>query len=378
MGGKRVRSVKHLITSFLLLLLPLVVVEPLTAGDSRDFVVTTVTEGLEHPWSMAFLPSGDILVTERPGRLRIIENGKLNPEPISGLPKIAAKGQGGLLDVVLHPDYRENGWIYLSFSAKSTGGYGTEVVRARLNGMRLVDLETIFRVAKKSSGGNHFGSRLLFDRSNYLYISAGERGDRPRAQDLNDHAGSTIRLHDDGSVPADNPFIDKPGAMPEIYSYGHRNPQGIALHPETGEVWAHEHGPQGGDEINIIKAGKNYGWPVITYGVNYGRGTKIGEGTHKEGMEQPLHYWDPSIAPSGMAFYTGNKFPQWRGNLFVGALKFQLLVRLELEGNHIKKEHRLLKGELGRIRDVRQGPDGYLYLLTDESNGRLVRLEPRG
>lgn len=341
------------------------------------FNVVTVVEGLEHPWSVAFLPDNRILITERPGHLRLVEKGRLHPQVISGLPKITAEGQGGLLDVVLHPDYRNNGWIYFSYSAEDKNGFGTEVARARLDGLKLTNLESIFRVAKKSDGGRHFGSRLVFDTKGYLYISAGERGDRPRAQDINDHAGSVIRLHDDGRIPKDNPFVGKPNAKPEIYSYGHRNPQGMVLHPKTGELWSHEHGPQGGDEINIIQSGKNYGWPVITYGVNYVWGTKIGEGTHKPGMEQPLHYWDPSIAPSGMAFYEGDKFPQWRGNLFVGALKFQLLVRLQLDGNKIVKEERLLTGEYGRIRDVRSGPDGYLYLLTDEDDGRLLRIEPR-
>jgi glucose/arabinose dehydrogenase len=326
---------------------------------------------------MAFMPDGRILITERPGRLRIVESGQLKQQPISGIPEIAAEGQGGLLDVALHPDYQKNGWIYLSYSAAGIGGLGTEVIRGRLQGMQLIDIETIFRVEKKSEGGQHFGSRLLFDNSGYLYITLGERGDRPRAQDLNDHAGSIIRLHDDGTIPNDNPFFDQQNSKQEIYSYGHRNPQGIVLHPESGEVWAHEHGPQGGDEINLIQPGHNYGWPVITHGVNYGWGTKIGEGTHKQGMEQPLYYWDPSIAPSGMVFYSGNKFPQWRGNLFVGSLKFRLLVRLEMDGEKVVKEHRLLKGNLGRIRDVREGPDGYLYLLTDEGNGKLVRLEPK-
>ncbi|MCW8887651.1 MAG: PQQ-dependent sugar dehydrogenase [Gammaproteobacteria bacterium] len=349
----------------------------LFADESDGFSITTIVEGLDHPWSIAFLPNGQMLVTERPGQLRLVENGKLHPHPIAGLPAITEEGQGGLLDVALHPDYKDNGWIYLSFSAAGDGGLGVEVIRGRLSKMRLVDIEPIFRVARKSSGGRHFGSRLLFDRNGHLYISAGERGDRLRAQDLSDHAGSIIRLHDDGSIPSDNPFIDRSDAKPEIYSYGHRNPQGMALHPQTGEVWSHEHGPQGGDEINIIKSGNNYGWPVITYGVNYGWGTQVGEGSHKTGMEQPLHYWDPSIAPSGMAFYSGDKFPQWRGNLFVGALKFRLLVRMELDGNSVVKEHRILKGQLGRIRDVRDGPDGYIYLLTDESNGKLVRLEPK-
>ena len=347
--------------------------QPRTA---EPFQARTIVSGLAHPWGMAFLPDGRTLVTERPGRLRLIENGRLNPEPIKGLPDIRATGQGGLLDIILHPDYKENGWLYFSYSAEGAGGIGTEVARARLDGMALKDLEIVFRMQPKGSGGRHFGSRLLFDRNQYLYITIGDRGDKSRAQRLGDHAGAVIRLHDDGRVPADNPFVNRENGRPEIYSYGHRNPQGMALHPQTGEVWTHEHGPKGGDETNIIRPGLNYGWPVITYGVNYGVGTKIGEGTHKPGMEQPLHYWNPSIAPSGMAFYTGDKFPQWRNNLFIGALKFQLLVRLELDGNRVVREERLLEGKLGRIRDVRNGPDGYLYLLTDAGNGRLVQLRP--
>ncbi len=348
---------------------------PSLASDS--FTVNTITDGLEHPWAMAFLPDGRMLVTERPGRLRIIENGKLNPAPIKGLPNITAEGQGGLLDVALHPDYKNNGWLYLSYSEPDRGGLGTAVARAKLNGMKLSDTEVIFRMQPKSRGGRHFGSRLVFDRDNFLYITVGERGDRQRAQRLDDHAGSVIRLHDDGRIPADNPFVKNKKSKAEIFSYGHRNPQGMTLHPETGQVWIHEHGPQGGDEINLIQPGRNYGWPVITYGVNYVIGTKIGEGTHKAGMEQPLYQWTPSIAPSGMAFYTGDKFPGWRNNLFVGSLKFQLLVRLELNGTEIIKEERLLERALGRIRDVRSGPDGFLYLLTDENDGSLVRLEPK-
>lgn len=342
----------------------------------NNFSVVTLVDGLNHPWGMAFLPDGRILVTERPGYLRLIEKGRLHTQVITGLPKISARGQGGLLDVVLHPDYQKNGWIYFSFSAGNDDELGTEVARARLQGMKLADLEIIFRVEKKSEGGHHFGSRLAFDKKGYLYITAGERGDRPRAQDINDHAGSVIRLHDDGRVPKDNPFVGKTGVKPEIFSYGHRNPQGMALHPESGEIWLHEHGPQGGDEINITQSGKNYGWPVITYGVNYGWGSKIGEGTHKTGMEQPLYYWDPSIAPSGMAFYQGDKFPQWKGDLFVGSLKFKLLVRLQLDSNSVIKEERLLVDKYGRIRDVRTN-DGYLYLLTDEDDGRLLRIEPQ-
>ncbi len=338
--------------------------------------VVTLTQGLEHPWSMAFLPDGRILITERPGRLRIFQNGSLHPEPISGLPKITAKGQGGLLDVILHPEYKKTGWIYFSYVAPGNRSMGTEVARARLVNHRLKDLEVIFRLARKTSESYHFGSRLLFDKDGYLYITIGDRGDRPRAQNLADHAGSVIRIHDDGSIPKDNPFSSQQGAKPEIYSYGHRNPQGIAMHPATGEVWIHEHGPQGGDELNIIHKGNNYGWPTITYGVNYVIGTSIGEGTHKQGMEQPHYYWVPSIAPSGMAFYSADKFTNWKGNLFIGSLKFQLLTRLELVGDQVVREERLLKGKLGRIRDVRVGPDGYLYLLTDAANGKMVRLEP--
>jgi len=234
----------------------------------------------------------------------------------------------------------------------------------------------IFRALPKSQGGRHFGSRLLFDANGYLLITLGERGDRPRAQDIGDHAGSVIRVNDDGSVPADNPFVANADANPEIFTYGNRNVQGIALDAASGRVWAHEHGPQGGDEVNVLVSGRNYGWPVITYGRNYVTGTAIGEGTHRDGMQQPRHYWTPSIAPSGMTLYTGDKFPAWRGNLFVGALKFRLLVRLELRGDTIIHEERMLEDVLGRIRDVRTGPDGYIYLLTDQADGVLARLEP--
>jgi glucose/arabinose dehydrogenase len=338
--------------------------------------VVKIVTGLEHPWGLAFLPDGRMLVTERPGRLRIIRDGRLEPQPVSGVPKVAARGQGGLLDVVLHPRFAENSLVYLSYAGPGKGGIGTEVARGRLISNRLEEVQVIFRMEPKSDAGQHFGSRLVFDRAGYLYITLGDRGDKERAQRPDDHAGSVIRLHDDGQVPADNPFVGKPGWKPEKYTLGNRNMQGAALHPQTGELWTHEHGPQGGDEINVMRAGVNYGWPVITYGVNYGIGTKIGEGTHKPGMAQPLHYWVPSIAPSGMAFYTGEKFPRWRGDLFVGALRDEMLVRLRLDGEKVVSEERMLKGVLGRIRDVRQGPDGYLYLLTDERNGVLVRLEP--
>ena len=341
--------------------------------------VVKVVEGLEYPWGLAFLPDGRMLVTERPGRLRIVgKDGKLAPQAVSGLPQITAHGQGGLLDVALHPRFSQNGLVYLSYAARGDGGVGTEIARGRLSGDHLENLEVLFRQHPKGSTGRHFGSRLVFDREGYLYITLGDRGEQQRAQKSDDHAGSVIRLHDDGRVPQDNPFVGKPGWKPERYTLGNRNMQGAALHPQTGMLWTHEHGPQGGDEINVIRAGVNYGWPVITYGVQYVTGTRIGEGTHKPGMAQPLHYWVPSIAPSGMTFYMGDKFPAWRGDLFVGALRDQMLVRLKLDGEKVVGEERILKNALGRIRDVRNGPDGYLYLLTDESNGVLARLEPAG
>ena len=338
--------------------------------------VRVVTQGLSHPWSFAFLPDGRMLVTEREGRLRSVRDGKLDPRPIAGLPPITAAGQGGLLDVVLHPRYADNGWIYISYAARDADGIGTEVLRARLKDDQLSDVQVIFRMQPKKNGGLHFGSRLVFDRQGMLFVTLGERGDMDRAQRLDEHLGKIVRLHDDGRVPEDNPFRTRPGARPEIFSLGNRNVQGAALHPATGELWAHEHGPQGGDELNVIRAGVNYGWPIITYGRNYGTGTRIGEGTHKAGMAPPLHHWVPSIAPSGMAFYTGDKFVKWRGDILVGALKDQLLVRLRLDGEKVVREERMLQGTLGRIRDVRQGPDGRLYVLTEEDEAALLTIEP--
>lgn len=336
-----------------------------------------VAEGLSNPWSVAFLPDGGMLVSEKRGTLRLINSqGELEAEPIEGLPEIDEHGQGGLLDVVLHPEFKDNRWVYFSYAEPDGWTYGTTVARGRLEGRRLEQVRIIFRMERKTTSRHHFGSRLVFDHQGHLYITLGDRGDRPRAQDLNDHAGSIIRLNDDGSIPPENPFYQKGGALKEIYSYGHRNIQGAALHPETGKLWTHEHGPQGGDEINIPDPGANHGWPVITYGVNYVSGTKIGEGTTKPGLVQPIHYWVPSIAPSGMTFYTADKFTNWRGNLLVGSLKFQQLVRLELHDERVVHEERLLTGTLGRIRDVRQGPDGLIYLLTDAGNGKLIRLFP--
>ncbi len=344
-------------------------------SQKQSFRPVMVAGGLEHPWSLAFLPDGRMLVTERPGRLRVIADGRLQAEPVSGVPEVVAKGQGGLLDVVLHPDYAGNGWLYLSFAAPSLRGAHTAVVRARLDGNRLVDLEFLFRANNVAGGGVHFGSRMVFGGDGKLYVTVGERGDSDRAQELDSHNGTTVRLNDDGTVPGDNPFLNTADAMPEIYSYGHRNPQGMARHPVSGDIWLNEHGPQGGDEINIVRAGVNYGWPVITYGRSY-VGFSIGEGSAKPGMAQPILHWTPSIAPSGMAFYTGDKFPAWRGNLFVGSLKFRHLVRVELDGERVVAQERLLENAFGRVRDVRQGPDGLLYLLTDEDEGALIRLEP--
>ena len=346
-------------------------------SENHAFRIVTLVQGLQHPWSLAFLPDGRMLVTERPGRLRLVSGDfKLDPKPVEGVPRVAAVGQGGMFDVVLHPKYKENGWIYLAYNGPGDGGHGTELLRAKLDGQRLTQAQALFRLEPKSTAGQHFGGRIVFDREGHVYLTLGDRGEKERAQRLDDHAGSVIRLHDDGRVPADNPFVKRAGAKPEKFTLGNRNMQGAALHPKTGELWTHEHGPQGGDEINVIRAGRNYGWPVITYGVNYGIGTKIGEGTHKAGMEQPLYKWVPSIAPSGMAFYEGDKFPNWRGNLLVGALRDEMLVRLELDGEKVTKEERLIRNTIGRIRDVRVGPDGYVYLLTDESNGVLARLEP--
>jgi glucose/arabinose dehydrogenase len=350
------------------------------AAVAGGYSVRLVAEGLQHPWGLAWLPSGEILITEREGSLRKLSRdfSRLSP-PIAGLPNtLVVEGQGGLLDIAVHPEFTKNGWIYLSYTeGPRAAGSGTALMRARLKEDRLIDSERLFSMQPKSRGGRHFGGRIVFDRQGMLYLTLGDRGEEERAQRPNDHAGSVIRLHDDGRIPADNPFRGRPGLMAEAFSRGNRNIQGAAIHPVTGELWAHEHGPQGGDEVNIIRSGRNYGWPTITYGANYVTGTRIGEGTQKAGMEQPLHVWTPSIAPSGMAFYFGKVFPQWNGSLFVGALRGQSLVRLVLDGERIVAEERLLVNQIGRIRDVRIGPDGLIYLLTDAPDGKLFRLEPR-
>jgi aldose sugar dehydrogenase len=339
----------------------------------------TVASGLDHPWAVAFLPEGGFLVTERPGRMRVVEaNGRLG-EPLAGVPAVARGGQGGLLDLVLDSRFADNRTLYFCFSQPGPGGSSTALARARLprGAKGLQDVRVIFTAVPRLSSSLQFGCRIVEARDATLFLTVGERFyPKEQAQKLDNDLGKIVRLHKDGSVPADNPFVDRAGARPEIFSYGHRNPEGAALGPD-GNLWENEHGPQGGDEINVIQPGRNYGWPVITYGENYGGG-KIGEGiTHKQGMEQPLHYWVPSIAPSGMAFLTSDRYgAAWQDNLFVGSLKFGYLDRIELAGRKVVREEKLLQG-IGRVRDVRQGRDGFLYLLTDEDDGKLVRLVPQ-
>jgi glucose/arabinose dehydrogenase len=349
------------------------------SSEKHRFKVVSLTTGLANPWSVAFLPDGRKLVSEREGRLRLIgPDFKLQAQAVEGLPAIVAQGQGGLFDVVLHPDYARNGWIYWAYNAPGPGGWGTAMARGRLQGQRMTDVQVLFSMNPKTRGGQHFGGRIVFDRQGMVYLTLGDRGDKDRAQSLDDHAGSVIRLHDDGRVPTDNPWVGRPSARPEKWTLGNRNIQGAALHPQTGLLWSHEHGPQGGDELNLLRAGRNYGWPVVTHGVNYGTGTRIGEGQSKPGMEPPLHVWTPSIAPSGMSFVTGDRFAHWRGDLLIGALRGQVLLRLVLDGEKVVREERVLQGQVGRIRDVRVGPDGLVYLLTDDAEGALLRLEPLG
>jgi glucose/arabinose dehydrogenase len=361
--------------------LPLSAQDDVHHSDLHDFRVVTVADGLDHPWSIAFLPGGDLLVTERPGRLRIIRDGVLQPEPISGVPGVRARGQGGLLEVALHPDFESNRLIYLTFSRPRLAGAQatTALVRGRLDGDRLADVEEIFEADASGSGGNHFGSRIVFDDAGYLFLTVGDRGASPfeledhPAQHLTNHQGKVIRLHDDGRVPADNPFVGQDSALPEIWSFGHRNLQGLAIDAD-GNLWETEHGPQGGDELNLILPARNYGWPVIGYGVQYG-GRKIHETTERPGMEQPVHYWVPSIATSGLMIYTGDQFPGWHGNAFVGGLAGRQIARVTLNRKVAVSEETLLAG-FGQIRDIRQGQDGYIYIALDGSSAAVVRMEP--
>lgn len=357
----------------LVLMLTLLFLPILTHAETLKLQAQPIVTGLNHPWSMAFLSDGEILVTERNGQLRRIQDGKLLTQPVKGLLPFRAFGQGGLLGLALHPQFAQNRWLYWTYTGAGQGGYSTHLARGKYQNGQLTEVQELFKATPKSNGPVHFGGRILFDRQGYLYLALGERGERDNAQDLSNHSGSVIRLKDDGSIPADNPFVNTPNAKPEIYSYGHRNQQGAVLHPQTGELWTHEHGPQGGDEVNRIQKGANYGWPITTYGREYWGG-RIGV-PRKAGLTDPIHYWVPSIAPSGMVFYTGNRYPNWQGSLIVGALKLELLARLALQGNKVIKEERYLEGQIGRIRDVQQGPDGYLYVLTDESNGGLYRIE---
>lgn len=338
--------------------------------------VTEVAKGLEHPWGIAFLPDGRMLITERPGRLRIVSrDGKLSA-PLTGVPPVLEQGQGGLLDVALDPAFAKNQLIYLSFSEAGEGKTdGTSVARAKLSASGLTDVRVIYRQQPKVYSSAHYGSRIVFRRDGTLFITQGDRMNfREQVQQLSSGLGKVVRINSDGTIPRDNPFVGRKDVRPEIWSYGHRNVQSAVLHPDTGELWTVEHGARGGDELNRPQAGKNYGWPVISYGVEYSR-AKIGEGTAKAGMEQPVYYWDPVIAPSGMLVYTGDAYPGWKGSIFIGSLQPGCLVRLQMQNGRVVKEERYYPGH--RIRDVAQGPDGLIYMITDEPEGRVVRLEKK-
>ena len=346
-----------------------------------DFNVETVVTGLTMPWATAFLPNGDMLVTERAGKLRLVKDGKLDPVEITGLPKVFYRGQGGLLDVVLHPDYAKNGWIYLSYSSpKAEGeegedaGANTALMRAKLKDHTLTDVQVIFKALPNVKSTPHFGGRIVFDKKGYVFLSLGERGKQAASQELSKDQGKVVRLHEDGKIPTDNPFVNTPGAKPEIWSYGHRNPQGMVMNYSTGVLWEHEHGPQGGDELNIVEKGKNYGWPLITYGIGYDNSI-ISKDTAMVGLEQPVIYWKPSIAPCGMDFITSNKYKGWKGDLLVGSLKFNYLQHLVMQGNKVLRREIILE-KIGRVRYIRQGPDGYIYVVL-ENSGSIVRIIPK-
>ena len=358
----------------------------------HDYRVVPYVEALVQPWSIAFLPGGDTLITERPGRLRIVRNGKLLPAPVAGVPEVVHSSQGGLLEVVPHPNFASNRFLYLTYSKKLDEAptikdvvpATTALIRARFENDRLTDVQQLFQSVSRGRG--HFGGKIVFDKNGFLFLTLGDRQVPPAgkleahpAQDLSNHHGKLIRLHDDGRIPADNPFVSTPNAKPEIWSYGHRNVQGIAIHPETGAVWADEHGPQGGDELNLIRPMVNYGWPVIGFGVNYTTGLAIHSGTHREGMAQPAQVWVPSIGISGLMIYTGDKFPGWKGSFFAGGMAGQQVVRLTHDAKRGFTGRELLATDLGRIRDIKQGPDGFIYLVTDDRDGKptpVLRLEP--
>ncbi|WP_444995953.1 PQQ-dependent sugar dehydrogenase [Aliikangiella sp. IMCC44359] len=360
----------------LILLFSILISSPaFSQKQSHSYSLKTVITGINVPWGMVQLPDGNFLVTERAGNLYYVDIKSNKNHKVEGLPDIQSRGQGGLLDIELHPDYATNGWIYFSYSSSQGSGSGsnTAIMRAKLKGMTLVDKQQIYKATPNSRKTQHFGSRIEFDKDGFIYFSIGDRGKRDvNPQNITLDGGKIYRLHDDGRVPKDNPFINHQQAKTAIYSYGHRNPQGMEMNPVTGDIWVHEHGPKGGDEINIIKKGKNYGWPVISYGVNYS-GSKFTELTKKDGMEQPIWYWVPSIAPSGMTFVTSDKYPDWQGNLIVGSLKFSQLVLCRIKEGKVFNQAILFKG-IGRVRNVKQMPDGYIYVATE--NNKIVQIVP--
>jgi len=371
-----------LFRGFLSILLIWLIIKPAIAQiyktNHYNIKLSIVADRLNHPWGMAFLPDGSILVTERNnGSISIIENNGVVKPPIIGLPKTFISGQGGMLDVAIDPSFTLNNLIYFSYAEPSSNGAGTAVARGRLDSKnnKISNLKVIFRQFPKSRGGRHFGSRIAISSKGELFITVGDRGEYERVQSFKINRGQVIRLTRNGNIPIDNPFIGNPDYRSEIWSVGHRNPQGAAIHPDTGMLWINEHGARGGDEVNIVFPGRNYGWPIISYGTHYS-GAKIGVGTHIDNMEQPIHYWDPSIAPSGMTFYTGEKFPKWQGNAFIGALKGRLLVRLKIKNNKVILEEHILRTLKARIRDVKNGPDGNLYILTDTNPGKIIKIEP--
>lgn len=369
------------IRSPLLLLIPLLLHN--TAVDAADVYeagnvrvqLAVIAKNLEHPWSLTFLPDGSQLVTERAGRLRVIRDGTLVREAVTGLPELAVAGQGGLLDVILHPEFEDNQTLFLSYAHRNSNGMTTRVASARFDDKDLSNVEVIFEALPRSKTTRHFAGRMVFDPEGHLYVSVGDRGEKDRAQNTRDDAGGVHRITINGEPAPDNPFLNNSGVNNSFFTYGNRNIQGMTLHPKTGEVWSHEHGPRGGDEVNIIRAGNDYGWPKVTYGIAYS-GVPISSKTTMAGVTDPLYYWDPSIAPSGMAFYTGDLFPEWQGDLFVGALKMRKLVRLSLDGENVTSAEDLLTELNERIRDVRMGPKGALWLLTDSAKGKVYRMTP--
>lgn len=351
--------------------------EPEKDSAKQDYRLETIITEVDVPWGMDWLPDGAMLITDRGGELWLYSDGQLAENPILGVPEVWSRGQGGLMDIQVHPNYEENGWIYLTYSSPAGGeGANTALMRAKLNRSRtsLTDKEVLYKAEPNTSRGQHFGSRIVFDNEGYVYFGIGDRGNREEnPQDITRDGGKIYRLHADGRIPDDNPFVGKAGAKKAAFAYGMRNPQGMALHPETGELWENEHGPRGGDEVNIIRAANNYGWPVISYGINYD-GTEFAEDTARAGMEQPEWYWDPSIAPSGMTFVTSDKYPEWQGDLLVGSLKFGYIVRCNVENNTVTGDEIMFR-DIGRVRNIKQGPDGYLYVATERDKG-IVRIVP--